>query len=215
MRILNKIKSGVYKITNLINNKCYIGSSAYIKSRWSNHRRTLLKGCHHSKYLQRSWNKYGQDNFKFEVLLYCTNEHLLDYEQYFLDTLNPEYNSCKIAGRTSGIYPSEETRKKLSMASKGRKHTPQAIQNMKVAQSGRKLSEELKKKLSLVHTGLPMLALRKPVLQICPNTLNTIARFESIGLAERSLNISNISCVVRGIRPKAGGFIWKYENVQN
>lgn len=61
---------GVYQIRNLINNKVYIGSTATSFNRkWTGHKYSLNKNIHHSRHLQGAWNKYGKDNFLFEVLL--------------------------------------------------------------------------------------------------------------------------------------------------
>lgn len=59
---------GIYKITCLSNDKIYIGSSVDIKKRWNSHKHYLRKGIHANNYLQNSWNKYGEKNFKFEVV---------------------------------------------------------------------------------------------------------------------------------------------------
>ena len=59
---------GVYKITNIINGKVYIGESMNIEGRWNEHRDDLKSGNHHSYKLQEDYNTYGEDNFKFEVL---------------------------------------------------------------------------------------------------------------------------------------------------
>ena len=60
--------SGIYKITNLINKKYYIGSSLDIKRRWKEHRRNLIKNKHNNIHLQKSWNKYGENSFLFEII---------------------------------------------------------------------------------------------------------------------------------------------------
>lgn len=106
-------KSGIYKIINIVNEKCYIGSAVNFKQRWMDHKKLLNKNKHHSKHLQNTWNKYSKDNFKFEILLTCEKEELLDYEQLHFDELKPEYNICKIAGSSLGIKHTEETLKKL------------------------------------------------------------------------------------------------------
>ena len=55
----------IYQITNLINNKIYIGQTNNIKKRWSNH-----KNCNSPKMvIAKAIKKYGVENFKFEILL--------------------------------------------------------------------------------------------------------------------------------------------------
>ena len=64
--------SGIYKIINKINGKYYVGSSVNIKdypnNRWSRHIADLNANRHHNDYLQRAWNKYGQDAFEFIII---------------------------------------------------------------------------------------------------------------------------------------------------
>lgn len=88
---------GIYKIENEITNQCYIGSSKNIKKRIMNHKYYLKNNIHHSKYLQRSYEKHGKDCFSFEILEICKIENLLNREQYYIDTLNPKYNGSKTA----------------------------------------------------------------------------------------------------------------------
>lgn len=60
---------GVYKITCLPSNKHYVGSTIRkIHQRFSEHLYELEKGIHKNPYMQNSWNKYGADNFKFDIL---------------------------------------------------------------------------------------------------------------------------------------------------
>ena len=93
------MKSGIYKITNIINNKCYVGSAKNIKQRWQKHKQFLRRKIHHSIALQRAWNKYKINNFQFDVVEYVEDiKTLIQREQHYFDTLKPEYNTCKIAG---------------------------------------------------------------------------------------------------------------------
>jgi len=109
---------GIYKIFNLVNNKIYIGSASSnggFRKRWNEHKSDLNRNVHHNKHLQLSWNKYGSDNFKFEIIELINDTSLiLEREQYYLDNLKPDYNICKIAGNTLGVKLSEEHKKKIS-----------------------------------------------------------------------------------------------------
>ena len=82
---------GIYRIKNLKNKKCYYGSSKNIEKRWRTHLNNLKNGKHHNVHLQRSWDKYGEDNFVFELVEECGETILLELEQKYLD-LNPEFN---------------------------------------------------------------------------------------------------------------------------
>lgn len=76
---------GIYKITNQINNKVYIGQSLNIEKRWSDHRTRPFRECiDYDKPLYRAIRKYGLDNFLFEVLEECTPEELDDKEIYYI-----------------------------------------------------------------------------------------------------------------------------------
>jgi group I intron endonuclease len=82
---------GIYRIINLINNKCYYGSSKNVEKRWKKHKNELVRDKHHNILLQRAWNKYGCDSFMFEFVEACMVDELLLVEQKYLDT-KPEYN---------------------------------------------------------------------------------------------------------------------------
>lgn len=109
--------NGIYKITNIINGKFYIGSSVNCNLRCKTHLRNLLQNKHINSKLQNSWNTYGKDNFNFEILESIdSSSKLLEREQYYLDTLKPEYNICKIAGNTLGVKPSKSVKQKISIS---------------------------------------------------------------------------------------------------
>lgn len=97
------MKSGVYRIINLMNNKCYIGSGVNLKRRKHEHFYHLKHNKHCNNILQNSVNKYGLNNFKFEVLVTCPKEYLLKMEQWFIDNLKPEFNIRKNAENNLGV----------------------------------------------------------------------------------------------------------------
>lgn len=113
--------SGIYQIRNTVNGKTYIGSAMNIGSRWSTHRHLLRKNKHHSIYLQREWNKYGEDAFEFSVLEPCSILMLIFREQHYINFVSPEYNIAKVAGSALGRKHSDETRKKMSESQKAQR----------------------------------------------------------------------------------------------
>lgn len=82
---------GIYRIRNLVNDKCYYGSSKEIEKRWKRHKNDLVNDKHVNTILQRAWNKYRSDNFAFEIVEICEEEELFDLEQLYLNK-NPAYN---------------------------------------------------------------------------------------------------------------------------
>lgn len=115
---------GIYKITCIINNKCYVGSSINIRNRWSEHKSKLKKNKHHSIFLQRSWNKYKERNFIFEIVEECekTKEIILEREQFYIDSLSPSFNILKIAGSPLGTKRSDNEKIYLSIINSGKNH---------------------------------------------------------------------------------------------
>lgn len=112
---------GVYKIINSITGDFYIGSSNNIDSRVYQHRYELSKNKHGNQHFQRAWKKYGEQAFVFKTILLCDPENKLYYEQVCIDTLKPAYNIAKNArAPMQGVTMSKETRKKLSIAHRGK-----------------------------------------------------------------------------------------------
>lgn len=106
------MESGIYIIRNIINNKVYIGKSVLIKSRIYNHKSALRGSRHRNKYLQRAYDKYGMDNFIFEVLEKCPEEQLsIDYsnEGDLADAIDRYFTLLRITFDLTGIYKIFET----------------------------------------------------------------------------------------------------------
>jgi len=102
-------RSGViYKITNLINGDFYIGSTQNLYKRYYTHIRDIRSNKQSCVKLIRAINKYGESNFKFEIIDECEPNNILKKEQYYLDLLFPKYNIAKIAGSNLGIKRTEE-----------------------------------------------------------------------------------------------------------
>ena len=102
---------GIYKITNQINGKCYIGQSVSIKRRWQEHYR--FNSREQDTVIHQAFKKYGIENFSFEILEECSQNQLDDLEikwiAYF-DSQNPN----KGYNRTSGGQGTSQCNIKLS-----------------------------------------------------------------------------------------------------
>src|SRR5690606_20339248 len=115
---------GIYCIENKINKKFYIGSTNDFSDRFGQHRTALERNDHVNRYLQNAWNKYGADNFEFNILEIIDDEfQLIIREQSYLDDIADAqiyiqtgrgrfvtecYNLSPTAGRTIGWKDNEE-----------------------------------------------------------------------------------------------------------
>ena len=160
---------GIYQIRNIINNKKIIGQSVDIRGRWISHKNRLRRGIHINKHLQRAWNKYGENNFKFEFLYLCPSTDLNKEEIRLIKEHNTFDKNFGYNLTTGGESPvmSEETKEKIRQSCMGEKHTlfgkhrsEETKQRIREALSGencynygKHLSEETKQKISDDHKG--------------------------------------------------------------
>jgi group I intron endonuclease len=110
------------------------------------HKNKLRNGKHSNLYLQRAWNKYGENNFYFSECIICPVEELDNYERFYIKLLNClDFGYNLESGGNLNKTLSQESKQKMSDAKKGK---PNGLK-------GRKASAELKLKLSIAHKGLP------------------------------------------------------------
>lgn len=117
----------VYIIQNIIDGSIYIGKANDINKRWSQHKNNHLKGKFASSYLYRAFNKYGFDNFTFQVLEYFeTSKEALEAEKWYVGYLRwlgaQMYNLTPggDGGRPKGIPCTNETKRLISLKNKGK-----------------------------------------------------------------------------------------------
>lgn len=139
--------SGIYKLTNLVNQKIYVGSAQRIGRRWYSHfKYPQFSNC---TKLRNAVIKYGEEAFEAEVIEVVENfDQLIDREQYYLDLLHPfgecGYNIRTVAGSNIGIKRSDEEKRKMSERTRG-KYNPMW---------GRTQSDDTKTKISTKLTGI-------------------------------------------------------------
>lgn len=137
-------KSGIYKIQ--IKDSVYVGSGVNIYQRLHMHKRLILKNKHHNIKLQRKYNKYL--DFNYQIIEFCEKGSLIEREQYYIDTLNPDLNISPTAFSNYGFKHSEDTRKRMSEIHKGRKWSKESKQKLSDSSKGVPKSEEHKRKIS-------------------------------------------------------------------
>lgn len=107
--------SGVYEFRNKVNNKVYVGSSKNLYYRLKDHLKTLHTNRHYNKHFQSSWDKYGEENFTFNVIELCSVYEILNVEQKYIDLYKAcdkkyGYNIIPNALNSSGYNWTEEER---------------------------------------------------------------------------------------------------------
>lgn len=140
---------GVYVIKNNLDGKVYIGSSVDVIKRFKRHKYDLNKKVHNNGYLQSAWNKYGEDNFSFNLLEQVNDKSKLrERETYYIKLYNctdklSGYNLLNDSNIGLGVSASAGIRKKISDACKGelngnfgRRNSPEVRQKMRDARWG-------------------------------------------------------------------------------
>lgn len=128
---------GIYCITNKINGKKYFGQSIDIERRKKAY---FNKGDFPNDHLKNAFNKYGKENFKFEIIKCCKEKYLDRFEKLYIrvhDTMNPNKGYNKESGGNLNKHLSNEVREKISKSISGennpmykQKHTPEARKKM-------------------------------------------------------------------------------------
>ena len=147
---------GIYKITNIKSNKVYIGQSINIKSRKTHHFSDLRGNRHPNRFLQHSWNKYGEMNFKFKILEYCSKQQLDEKEVYWINyykSNNQKYGYNLESGGHKNKQHNERSKKLMSIKSKNAIRTSEWRYKIGKAHKGKVLSKSTKEKIRQYNLG--------------------------------------------------------------
>lgn len=220
-------QNGVYKITNTINGKIYIGSASCqggFSQRW--------KG-RYNKYLTNAFKKYGKHNFKFEILQICGPIYCLAYEQEYLHYYKPWLESgvgyniakqavsrisstspmygrkhtaetkLKMSKRRSNVVFNSMTISKMSMAKLGRTLTQSHRSNISAAHKGKRLPSEVRAKISNSH-------LKTPIERIDIKTGEVKEYPSQASIVLEGFNQGNVFLCLVGKKKTSKGYFWKY-----
>lgn len=121
----NKNKSGIYKWINNQAGKFYIGSSVNLSKRLLFYLSYISMARHKGRsIIYSALLKYGDKNFTLEIIEYCDPKETIAREQYYINTLGPEYNILNIANTYHGFFF-------------GKKHTEKSLALIKAAANNR------------------------------------------------------------------------------
>lgn len=225
---------GIYKITNKINGKSYIGQSVDIKRRFMEHKTP------HGQVtpIKLAIKKYGKENFSFEVLEECTPDALDEREIWWISELKPKYNRTTGGNGARGHFLSEEAKRNLSEKNKaywanlpeskkteicerltghapGWHQSEEAKQKLRAANIGKKQSKETieKRKQTFIEkkkNGYVQKNEGHKKKIVCVET-NQV--FDSVKEAAKYLHLTDGSClsaVLKGRRKTCKGFHFEY-----
>lgn len=205
----------IYKFTNKINNKCYIGKTSNLKRRlWEHKHETCKKDTAFGKALR----KYGFNNFDFEILVKIRkvsdrkklDEILNNLEKYYIEKYNSYhfgYNLTKGGDGSLEFHHSEETKIKMSRT------------RQNISEEYKEILRQRIKNIKNIHRFKKGEFVPKHYIKVeqYDRDGNYIKTYNSVIEAANAFNSSessNIISVCKGRRKTAFGFFWKYETKQ-
>ena len=205
----------IYKATNLINGKIYIGQTVRpLQERIGEHSRKEIT------VFSKAVKKYGKDNFKFEVIDTAeTIEELNEKEKRWISFYNcivPNgYNQCDGGDNTCGFHHREESKQRMSAAHKG------IYDGASNPFFGKHHTEAQREKWGKTRKGLAHLTdeqvknLRAAHFTAKVRCVETGEIFNSIKEAadKYKLKDTHITRVCKGRRKTTGGYHWEYVNI--
>ena len=189
---------GIYKITNKINTKSYIGQSIHIQERWNEH---LSKQS--NSLISLALKKYGISNFSFEILEECNQEELNEKEMYWIkyyNTFKDGYN-LTLGGDGTKKYDIEEIYQKYC----------ELLNINKTAKEigcGESTVRKVIREYGILNEEQ---GIDKPVECINPKTLVVEKQFLSLTDAAEyaGVSLSAISMALSGKHKTSGGYYWR------
>lgn len=202
----------IYKITNKINNKIYIGKTLEtIEVRWKEHIKDSKRERCENRPLYAALNKYGADNFTIEEVEECSAENLNEREIYWIEYFRSFKNGYNATiggdGKAYCDYDLILTlyREGFSLKEISEKLGYGADTCSKALKTFGITSKEL------IDNGRNKI--RKTIVQLDKDTEEVIQAFSSLKEAYVSLgkqSSGHIAAVCQGKRKSAYGFKWKY-----
>lgn len=214
----------IYKVTNIVNGKIYIGQTSRTLSRRKiEHINQAQNNSRNCRYFHSALLKYGFDNFTWEVLCSMDNIESLNLKEVeYIKEYNSfgenGYNLCNGGNSNVGYKHSDETILKM----KQRRHSENSKSKLSLAHFGKVLSESTKDKIRQINIGKKASVETKSKMSaslkgkgtkhiICVE-LNKVFTSLTSAATELKLSISHISGVCNGTRQSTGGYTFRFIN---
>jgi group I intron endonuclease len=145
---------GIYTITCKGDNKVYVGQSQRINIRFNIHKSQLRHNRHRNSYLQRAWNKYGENSFLFEIKEICSIDELNDREKFWVNKLetNNEDKGFNLTDGGDGVRGYKHTKETRAYLSKYWKDKQKGYNNFRAVLT----ENEVKEIISLLLNHISM-----------------------------------------------------------
>jgi len=148
----------IYKITNLVNGKVYVGQTTKtIAKRWSQHKAAAIGSRKNKQVISRAIEKYGESNFKIEEIYIARNQDVLDdNEKYFIRIFNCS-NPIGYNTRPGGKGTTEETKQRMSKTHINKyQNDPELGKKQTAHLKGKPWTAEHRYKIGSSHRGVPL-----------------------------------------------------------
>lgn len=203
----------VYLITNIINNKQYVGQSTRsLEKRWSEH---CCQGTTARSAIKSAIKKYGKENFTIAIIDQANNINDLNKkESFWIKELDSFGNGYNLTSGGDNHEISDITRQKMSIIQKGRIKSKEEIAKIVKANTGSKRSNKTKLKMSISAKKdlnrldhLKSISPRRKIKDQNNNIYTSIKEAAKITGVGRG----SIYKVLKGEWKQVKGYIFKYE----
>lgn len=216
----------IYCITNLINNKLYIGQThRVLQERWNEHL-TSGQNINNHRPLYKAMRKYGQENFSISIIEYCSDQELNEKEKYWIEQKQtwiakyPDKGYNITCGGNNGTKYSYDYIRSLYKNGMTQSEIKEELQCdpwviRQAIAADEDLTENDKSERRHIAAIKGQKRTMKPVQAIDPNTNEIYKKFNSISEASKFFNIDHacISTAIRKGRPhKCKNYYWEYCN---
>jgi len=192
----------LYRITNKINGKIYIGQTIDYIRRWYEHKRAARSGKS-GQIISYAIAKHGEDNFKFEIIATCRG---YDDVNFIEEELIKQYDCLVSGGKGYNISlggetapKTEEWKKKVSQSLMGHSVSDETKEKLSKANIGKIISDETREKISLAMIGRDVSKdTRKKLSEINKGNTNCLGKQNALGYCHTDKAKEKIGAAFRG-----------------